>query len=90
VHATCIGTGPKRGQLLPVLTASTLCCVLCLQVGDKTIAMWLFDAEMYTNMSTLNEVTPVVDRGMCMHKVRSHLCAPAGTYAVLIWPSCFL
>jgi 1,4-alpha-glucan branching enzyme len=38
-------------------------------VGDKTIAMWLFDAEMYTNMSTLNEITPVVDRGMCMHKM---------------------
>lgn len=38
-------------------------------VGDKTIAMWLFDAEMYTNMSTLNEITPVVDRGMCLHKM---------------------
>lgn len=49
--------------------------VLCaVQVGDKTIAMWLFDAEMYTNMSTLNEITPVVDRGMCMHKVRPHPC----------------
>lgn len=38
-------------------------------MGDKTIAMWLFDAEMYTNMSTLNESTPVVDRGMAMHKL---------------------
>eukprot|EP00879_Flechtneria_rotunda_P011602 GHRR01012119.1.p1 GENE.GHRR01012119.1~~GHRR01012119.1.p1 ORF type:complete len:733 (+),score=193.09 GHRR01012119.1:150-2348(+) len=38
-------------------------------VGDKTIAMWLFDAEMYTNMSTLNEATPVIDRGMSLHKM---------------------
>lgn len=40
-----------------------------LQVGDKTIAMWLFDAEMYTNMSTLNESTPVVERGVALHKM---------------------
>jgi 1,4-alpha-glucan branching enzyme len=39
------------------------------QVGDKTIAMWLFDAEMYTNMSTLNESTPVTERGMALHKM---------------------
>jgi hypothetical protein len=38
-------------------------------VGDKTIAMWLFDAEMYTNMSTLNESTPVTERGMALHKM---------------------
>jgi len=44
-------------------------CCLLLQVGDKTIAMWLFDAEMYTNMSTLNETTPVVERGMALHKM---------------------
>eukprot|EP00879_Flechtneria_rotunda_P014145 GHRR01014777.1.p1 GENE.GHRR01014777.1~~GHRR01014777.1.p1 ORF type:complete len:194 (+),score=35.50 GHRR01014777.1:929-1510(+) len=31
--------------------------------------MWLFDAEMYTNMSTLNEATPVIDRGMSLHKM---------------------
>jgi 1,4-alpha-glucan branching enzyme len=31
--------------------------------------MWLFDAEMYTNMSTLNESTPVVERGMALHKM---------------------
>lgn len=40
-----------------------------MQVGDKTIAMWLFDAEMYTNMSTLNEATPVTERGMSLHKM---------------------
>ncbi len=46
-------------------------CFCFVQVGDKTIAMWLFDAEMYTNMSTLNEATPVTVRGMCLHKVSS-------------------
>jgi hypothetical protein len=39
------------------------------QVGDKTIAMWLMDAEMYTGMSTLGEATPVISRGIAMHKV---------------------
>jgi len=39
-------------------------------VGDKTIAMWLMDAEMYTGMSALSEATPVIDRGISLHKVR--------------------
>ena len=38
-------------------------------VGDKTIAFWLMDAEMYTNMSVLTPLTPVVDRGMALHKM---------------------
>lgn len=38
-------------------------------VGDKTLAFWLMDAEMYTNMSTLSPLTPVVDRGMSLHKM---------------------
>lgn len=38
-------------------------------VGDKTIAFWLMDAEMYTNMSTLSPLTPVVDRGLALHKM---------------------
>ncbi|KAJ3045072.1 alpha-1,4-glucan branching enzyme [Rhizophlyctis rosea] len=38
-------------------------------VGDKTIAFWLMDKEMYTNMSDLTELTPVVDRGMALHKL---------------------
>ncbi len=33
-------------------------------VGDKTIAFWLMDKDMYTNMSTLQPMNPVVDRGM--------------------------
>lgn len=38
-------------------------------VGDKTLAFWLMDKEMYTNMSVLTELTPVVDRGLALHKI---------------------
>jgi 1,4-alpha-glucan branching enzyme len=38
-------------------------------VGDKTIAFWLMDAEMYTNMSELSPLTPVIDRGLALHKM---------------------
>ncbi len=38
-------------------------------VGDKTIAFWLMDKEMYTNMSTLTELTPIIDRGLALHKM---------------------
>ncbi|PVF97241.1 putative branching enzyme [Serendipita vermifera] len=38
-------------------------------VGDKTIAFWLMDKEMYTNMSDLTERTPIIDRGIALHKM---------------------
>ncbi|KAF1997223.1 glycoside hydrolase family 13 protein [Amniculicola lignicola CBS 123094] len=38
-------------------------------VGDKTLFMWLCDAEIYTNMSKLSVLTPVIDRGLCLHKL---------------------
>lgn len=38
-------------------------------VGDKSIAFWLMDKEMYTNMSVLTELTPVVERGLALHKL---------------------
>jgi len=38
-------------------------------VGDKSLMMWLCDAQMYTNMSTLSELTPVIERGMSLHKM---------------------
>ncbi|KAI0796919.1 glycoside hydrolase superfamily [Abortiporus biennis] len=38
-------------------------------VGDKTIAFWLMDKEMYTNMSDLTEYTPVIARGIALHKM---------------------
>ncbi|KAK2746215.1 alpha-1,4-glucan branching enzyme [Myotisia sp. PD_48] len=38
-------------------------------VGDKSLMMWLCDKEMYTNMSCLTELTPVIERGMSLHKM---------------------
>ncbi|XP_076470991.1 1,4-alpha-glucan-branching enzyme-like [Babylonia areolata] len=38
-------------------------------VGDKTIAFWLMDREMYTNMSVLSPRSLVIDRGMALHKM---------------------
>ena len=38
-------------------------------VGDKTIAFWLMDAEMYTHMSTVTTLTAVIDRGIALHKI---------------------
>lgn len=38
-------------------------------VGDKSIMMHLCDAELYTNMSTTTPFTPVIDRGMALHKM---------------------
>ena len=38
-------------------------------VGDKTIAMWLFDKEIYTNMSVFKQETVLVFRGMALHKL---------------------
>uniref|UniRef100_A0A672QTF5 1,4-alpha-glucan branching enzyme n=1 Tax=Sinocyclocheilus grahami TaxID=75366 RepID=A0A672QTF5_SINGR len=38
-------------------------------VGDKSLAFWLMDKEMYTNMSALIAMTPVIDRGIQLHKL---------------------
>ena len=38
-------------------------------VGDKTIAMWLFDKEMYWNMSCGSPETIIISRGMALHKL---------------------
>ncbi|KAJ9510013.1 hypothetical protein QJQ45_011653 [Haematococcus lacustris] len=38
-------------------------------VGDKTIAFRLMDAAMYEGMSTLTPATPVIERGISLHKV---------------------
>ncbi|GMS84152.1 hypothetical protein PENTCL1PPCAC_6327 [Pristionchus entomophagus] len=37
-------------------------------VGDKTIAFWLMDKEMYDNMSCLSPMTPIIERGLAFHK----------------------
>ncbi|KAK9820161.1 hypothetical protein WJX72_006858 [[Myrmecia] bisecta] len=38
-------------------------------VGDQTLAFRLIGPEMYTGMSTLQEESPVVARGIALHKV---------------------
>lgn len=38
-------------------------------VGDKTLAFWMMDAEMYVNMSTLSPRSVMVDRGLALHKM---------------------
>jgi 1,4-alpha-glucan branching enzyme len=38
-------------------------------VGDKSLMMWLADAQMYTHMSTLTEFTPTIERAMALHKM---------------------
>ncbi|OZJ03357.1 hypothetical protein BZG36_03000, partial [Bifiguratus adelaidae] len=38
-------------------------------VGDKTIAFWLMDKEMYDFMSDLTPNTPIIDRGIALHKM---------------------
>ena len=38
-------------------------------VGDKSLAFWLMDKEMYTHMSKLTELTGIIDRGMALHKL---------------------
>lgn len=38
-------------------------------VGDKTIAFWLMDKEMYTHMSLVVEPNLVIDRGIALHKM---------------------
>jgi hypothetical protein len=47
-------------------------------VGDKTIAFWLMDRAMYDGMSTLTPATPVVARGMALHKVIRAITAALG------------
>ncbi|CAF1023661.1 unnamed protein product [Rotaria sp. Silwood1] len=38
-------------------------------VGDKTIAHWLFDAQIYTHMQVFSERTLIVERGLALHKM---------------------
>ncbi|KAH7372698.1 hypothetical protein KP509_17G017100 [Ceratopteris richardii] len=38
-------------------------------VGDKTIAFWLMDKDMYDFMALDGPSTPVIDRGIALHKM---------------------
>lgn len=47
-------------------------------VGDKTLAFWLMDKEMYTHMSDQSGPSTVVDRGMALHKMIRFICHTLG------------
>lgn len=53
-HEKCIGYAESHDQAI---------------VGDKTIAMWLFDSDIYHGMSLEKEETLRVNRGMALHKM---------------------
>ena len=38
-------------------------------VGDKSLAFWLMDKEMYEYMSDISPKTPVIERGIALHKI---------------------
>ncbi|ENN80342.1 hypothetical protein D910_12033 [Dendroctonus ponderosae] len=38
-------------------------------VGDKTIAFWLMDKEMYSHMSITSPPSAIIDRGIALHKM---------------------
>jgi 1,4-alpha-glucan branching enzyme len=38
-------------------------------VGDKTLAFWLMDKDMYHYMAVDGPSTPVIDRGIALHKM---------------------
>jgi 1,4-alpha-glucan branching enzyme len=38
-------------------------------VGDKSILFWLCDKELYTHMSTMTDYTPIISRGIALHKM---------------------
>lgn len=38
-------------------------------VGDKTLAFWLMDKEMYTHMSCISPPNDIIDRGIALHKM---------------------
>ncbi|KAG7207119.1 hypothetical protein KM043_000994 [Ampulex compressa] len=38
-------------------------------VGDKTIAFWLMDKEMYTHMSVISPANDVISRGIALHNL---------------------
>ena len=44
-------------------------CLVQSIVGDKTIAFYLMDEEMYSGMSCLTDASPTIERGIALHKV---------------------
>ena len=61
----------KCSQINSVIDCSVAYCESHDQalVGDKTIAFWLMDKDMYTDMSCLTPPNMVISRGMALHKL---------------------
>lgn len=51
-------------------------------VGDKTIAFWLMDSNMYTDMSVFNP-NIIIDRGISLHKLIRFITATLGGEAYM-------
>jgi 1,4-alpha-glucan branching enzyme len=51
-------------------------------VGDKTVAMWLMDAAIYTDMSRESH-SPIVERGIALHKMIRLISASLGNNGYL-------
>jgi 1,4-alpha-glucan branching enzyme len=51
-------------------------------VGDKTVAMWLMDAAIYTDMSRESR-SPIVERGIALHKMIRLISASLGNNGYL-------
>jgi len=51
-------------------------------VGDKTIAFWLMDKEMYYHMQ-IHDQNPLIDRGIALHKLIRLFCISLGGEAYL-------
>lgn len=41
----------------------------CQYQGDKTLAFWCMDKEMYTHMSCNSDASLIIDRGIALHKI---------------------
>lgn len=54
-------------------------------VGDKTIAFYLMDEEMYSGMSCLTDASPTVERGVALHKMIHFITMALGGDGYLIF-----
>ncbi|KAL5007568.1 hypothetical protein ScPMuIL_016374 [Solemya velum] len=52
-------------------------------VGDKTLAFWMMDKEMYTSMSVFSPPNLIIDRGIALHKMLRLLTIGLGGEAYL-------
>ena len=52
-------------------------------VGDKTLAFWLMDKEMYDFMSKVSPLTTIIDRGLALHKMIRLLTHSLGLYSIV-------